>query len=149
MTHLNCDHVSGIHDFLNKKILFSREEYEYSHTNHIRYGKLLKSRTFDYINFKDDEQAIFGKSSDIFGNESVIAYLMPTQFARSVIYKITENSKYYFIIGDNGYMKELWEKGILPGVLYDSDNMLKCLKWIKDKSEDKNCLGILCAHENM
>lgn len=128
MTHLDCDHISGIYDFPNKKIFCSREEHKYSHINRIRYGKLLKNRTFDYIDFKDDEKAIFGKSSDIFGDGSVIAYLTPTHSAGSVIYKIIEDNKYYLVVGDNGYMKESWEKGILPGVLYDSGNMLKCLK---------------------
>lgn len=40
-------------------------------------------------------------------------------------------------------------KGILPGALYNPDTMLKCLEWIKEKSKDKNCLGVLCAHEYM
>ena len=147
MTHLDCDHVSGVHDFKEKKVLCAKEEYEYACKNSIRYGKLLNGLVFQYINFKDDTTAIFGKSSDIFGDGSVIAYLTPTHSAGSVIYKITENEKYYLIVGDNGYMKASWEKGILPGPLYHSDNMLKCLKWIKEKSKDQNCLGVLCAHE--
>lgn len=149
MTHLDCDHVSGVHDFSEKKIICSREEYEYAQKNAIRYGRLLKGLTFEYIDFKADAQAIFGKSSDVFGDGSVIAYLTPTHSAGSVIYKITENGKYYLVVGDNGYMKESWEKGILPGPLYNPDNMLKCLEWINEKSKDKNCLGVLCAHERM
>lgn len=96
----------------------------------------MNGLTFEYIDFKEDVHAIFGKSSDIFGDGSVIAYLTPTHSASSVIYKIAENGKYYLVVGDNGYMKESWEKGILPGPLYDSDHMLKCLEWIKDKSQD-------------
>lgn len=149
MTHLDCDHVSGVHDFTEKKIICAREEYEYAHKNGIRYGKLLKGLTFEYIDFRADTQAIFGKSSDVFGDGSVIAYLTPTHSAGSVIYKIMENGKYYLVVGDNGYMKASWEKGILPGPLYNADNMMKCLKWIKGKSKDKNCLGVLCAHEHM
>lgn len=71
MTHLDCDHVSGVHDFKGKKIVCAREEYE-------------------YIKFKKDDAAVFGKSSDIFGDGSVIAYLTPTHSAGSVIYRITE-----------------------------------------------------------
>ena len=129
MTHLDCDHVSGVHDFKGKKIVCAREEYE-------------------YIKFKKDDAAVFGKSSDIFGDGSVIAYLTPTHSAGSVIYRITEAGKYYLLVGDNGYMEASWQEGILPGPLYDSDNMLKCLKWIKKESENINCLGVLCAHEH-
>ena len=149
MTHLDCDHVSGVHDFKEKKIICAKEEYEYAQKNSIRYGKLLKGLSFQYIDFSTDTEAIFGKSADIFEDGSVIAYLTPTHSAGSVIYKIIENGEYYLIVGDNGYMKESWENGILPGPLYSSENMLKCLKWIKEKSKDKNCLGILCAHEYM
>lgn len=146
MTHLDCDHVSGAHDLAEKKVLCAREEYEYARKNVLRYGKLLNGLTFEYIAFQADAQALFGRSSDIFGDGSVIAYLTPTHSAGSVIYKITENETYYLVVGDNGYMKESWEKGILPGPLYSADNMLKCLEWIKEKSKDKNCLGVFCAH---
>ena len=72
------------------------------------------------------------KSSDIFGDGSVIAYLTPTHSAGSVIYKIVENEKFYLVVGDNGYMKKFWENGILPGPLYDEQNMQKCLAWINE-----------------
>ena len=147
MTHLDCDHISGVHDFPGPKIICAKEEYAYAQKNSIRYGKLLNGLTFDYIDFKADTQAIFVKSSDIFGDSSVIAYLTPTHSAGSVIYKIAENGKYYLVVGDNGYMKASWEEGILPGPLYHSNNMLKCLEWIKASSKDKNCLGVFCAHE--
>lgn len=147
MTHLDSDHVSGVHDFTDARVICSKEEHEYAHKNGIRYGKLLNGLDFEYIDFKADDMAVFGVSSDIFSDGSVIAYLTPTHSAGSVIYKITENGKYYLVVGDNGYMKASWEKGILPGPLYNADNMLKCLEWIKEKSRDKNCLGVLCAHE--
>jgi N-acyl homoserine lactone hydrolase len=147
MTHLDCDHISGIHDFPNMKVICSKEEYKYATKNRIRYGKLLNGLNFECIDFKEDENAIFGKSSDIFGDGSVIAYLTPTHSAGSVIYKIREDKNYYLVVGDNGYMKESWENGVLPGPMYDENNMRKCLAWINDISKDPKCLGILCAHE--
>ena len=81
--------------FYREKIICAREEYEYAHKNRIRYGKLLNGLTFEYIDFKADAQTIFGESSDIFGDGSVITYLTPTHSAGSLIYKITENGKYY------------------------------------------------------
>ena len=30
MTHLDCDHVSGVHDFMDKRVICSREEHEYA-----------------------------------------------------------------------------------------------------------------------
>lgn len=147
MTHLDCDHVSGVHDFTGERVLCAKEEYDYAHKSRVRYGKLLDGLEFEYISFSDDPEAPFGKSSDIFGDGSVIAYLTPTHSAGSVVYKITENGKYYLVVGDNGYMKASWENGILPGPLFNAQNMLKCLAWINAKSKESECLGILCAHE--
>lgn len=149
MTHLDCDHISGVRDFADKKIICAKEEYDYAKKSimRLRYGKLLEGLKFEYIDFKKDISAIFGKSSDIFGDGSVIAYLTPTHSAGSVIYKITDGKQYYLVVGDNGYMKDSWEKGILPGPLYNANNMLKCLAWIKEHSKRKECLGVLCAHE--
>lgn len=147
MTHLDSDHVSGVHDFAGKRVLCAKEEYDYARKSKIRYGKLLDGLEFEFISFEDDQTAPFGKAADIFGDGSVIAYLTPTHSAGSVIYKITENGKYYLIVGDNGYMKASWENGILPGLLFNADNMLKCLAWINEKSKDSACIGVMCAHE--
>lgn len=145
MTHLDCDHVSGVHDFINKKVLCAKEEYEYAQKNCIRYGKLLDGLKFEYIDFVENPDAVFGKSADIFGDGSVIAYLTPTHSAGSVIYKITENGRYYLVVGDNGYMNDSWEKGILPGPLYNVDNMRKCLMWLREKVKSQSVSGF-CAH---
>lgn len=146
MTHLDCDHASGLQDFKNQKVLCAKEEYEYARKNKIRYGKLIDDIAFEFICFQEDSNAVFGKSADIFGDGSVIAYITPTHSAGSVIYKITEDNKFYLIVGDNGYMNESWEKEILPGPLFNENNMLKCLKWIKQNSKAAHCLGVLCAH---
>lgn len=147
MTHLDCDHVSGVHDLTEIPVFCSREEYEYAKKKRLRYGKLIFGIDFKFLNFKYDENAIFKRSADVFGDGSVIAYLTPTHSAGSVIYKISEGGYYYLIVGDNGYMKASWEEGILPGPLYNAKNMLLCLQKIKKMSEDKNCLGVYCAHE--
>ena len=76
---------------LQRKKICTREEYEHAQKNGIQYGKLLNGLTFEYIDFKADAQAILGKSSDVFGDGSVMAYLTPTHSAGSVIYKITQH----------------------------------------------------------
>ena len=83
----------------------------------------------------------------MFDDGSVMAYLTPTHSAGSVVYKITEDERFALVVGDNGYMKASWLKGILPGPLYNAENMKHCLKWIKELSERPDCLGVYCAHE--
>jgi len=147
MTHLDCDHASGLKDFSNIPIYVSKEEYDYSQSNRIRYRQFVDGYDYLFFEFKDDPLAPFKKSMDIFGDGSVIAYLTPTHSAGSVIYKINENDKFALIIGDNGYNKDSWKKGILPGLLYNEENAKLCLSWIKEQSEKENCIGIFCAHD--
>ena len=147
MTHLDCDHASGLKDFKNIPIYVSKEEYNSSQKDRIRYGSFVDGYNYSFFDFKDDPLAPFNKSMDIFGDNSVIAYLTPTHSAGSVIYKINEGDKFALIVGDNGYNEDSWKKGILPGVIYNKENTKKILEWIKEQSEKENCLGIYCAHD--
>ena len=147
MTHLDCDHASGLKDFKNIPIYVSKEEYNASQKDRIRYGSFADGYNYSFFDFKDDPLAPFNKSMDIFGDNSVIAYLTPTHSAGSVIYKINEGDKFALIVGDNGYNEDSWKKGILPGVIFNKENTKKILEWIKEQSEKDNCLGIYCAHD--
>ena len=147
MTHLDCDHVSGLHDFDGMTVYTSRAEFDYAAKKRLRFGDLVKGREYRFLDFRSDEKAPFGQSCDLFGDGSIVAYLTPTHSAGSVIYKVSDADGFALIVGDNGYMKDSWQKGILPGPLYHAENMKHCLKWIKEQSERPDCLGVYCAHE--
>jgi len=147
MTHLDCDHVSGLKDFPDMPVYVAEEELAYAIRNRIRYGNLINGHDYTFLNFTDDLAAPFGKSADIFKDGSIIAYYTPTHSAGSTIYRISENGVFYLIVGDNGYNEQSWEKGLLPGPLYNADNMRKCLNWIKEQSNKENCAVVLCAHD--
>ena len=147
MTHLDCDHVSGLRDFSGIDIYTSAEEIAFAAKKKMRYGKLVKGYDLQTFVFKDDKRAPFDKSCDVFGDGSALAYLTPTHSEGSVIYRISDAEGFALIVGDNGYMKDSWLKGILPGPLYNAENMKHCLKWIKEQSERPDCLGVYCAHE--
>ena len=147
MTHLDCDHVSGLHDFDGITVYTSQAEFDYAAKKRLRYGDLVKGREYRFMDFKADEKAPFGLSCDLFGDGSIVAYLTPTHSAGSVIYRISDADGFALIVGDNGYMNDSWLKGILPGPLYNADNMKRCLKWIKEQCERPDCLGVYCAHE--
>ena len=147
MTHLDCDHVSGLHDFSGYEMYTSATELQYARKDRLRYGKLLDGLSFSTLVFKPEDSAPFGFSCDFFGDVSVIAYLTPTHSAGSVIYKITDDNRFALIVGDNGYREESWQQGLLPGPMYNAENMKKCLSWIRSMSELRDCFGIFCAHD--
>ena len=80
---------------------------------------------------------------DIFGGNSVIAYLIPTHSAWSVIYRVNDGDKFALLVWDNGYNEDSWKKGYLPELMHDEENMKACLQWIKEQSEKENCLKII------
>lgn len=147
MTHLDSDHVSGLKDFSGIPIYASGEEIRAARKHRVRYGGLADGYKILALQFADDPSAPFGKSADLFGDGSIIAYLTPTHSEGSVIYRVAEGDSFALIVGDNGYMADSWEKGLLPGPLYDADNMRKCLEWIRKQSLEKNCKGLYCAHD--
>ena len=147
MTHLDCDHASGLADFSNIPIYVSKEEYDYSQSNRIRYGSFVDGFNYSFFEFKDDPEAPFKKSMDIFGDNSVIGYFTPTHSAGSVIYRVNDGDKFALFVGDNGYNEDSWKKGILPGLMYNEENTKAVLQWIKEQSEKENCLNVYCAHD--
>lgn len=147
MTHLDCDHVCGLTDFSGIPVYASGEEIAYAKRKRIRYGRLPECHEYRRLPFREDSSAPFGKSADVFGDGSVIAYLTPTHSAGSVIYKVSEGERFALIVGDNGYKEDSWKKGLLPGPLYNASNMKKCLAWINSQSLLHSCIGIYCAHD--
>lgn len=75
MTHLDSDHASGLNDFIGVPVYASGEEIEAVKKNGMRYGKLTSNILINAISFAVDENAPFGRSADVFGDGSVIAYL--------------------------------------------------------------------------
>ena len=147
MTHLDSDHVSGLQDFNGIPIYASEEEIRAASKNRLRYGKLTEGKVINALRFADDTSAPFGKSLDFFEDGSVVAYLTPTHSVGSVVYKIAVEDRFALIVGDNGYKEDAWENGVLPGPLYNAENMKKCLNWINEESQKQNCDGVYCAHD--
>ena len=147
MTHLDCDHISGLCDIGRVPIFTSREEVAFAQKRRLRYGGLTKGYDYRFIDFVIDSTAPFGLSADLFGDGSVTAYLTPTHSAGSVIYRMADASGFALLVGDNGYNEASWKQGRLPGPLFNADNMRHCLDWINKQSQSVGCLGIFCAHD--
>ncbi len=147
MTHLDCDHASGLQDFADIPVYTCQDELSYARKQKLRYGNLIAEQNFQLLYWKEDEEAPFGYSCDVFLDGSCIAYMTPTHSAGSVIYKIVDGENFALVVGDNGYQRSSWENLELPGPLYDAANMQKILAWIFMMAQDEKCLGILCAHD--
>jgi N-acyl homoserine lactone hydrolase len=149
MTHLDCDHASGLDAFKGfRPVLVSHEEVQYAKENKIRYNdRLWRGIDITCIDFRKDDDAPFGLSSDIFSDGSLTAYLVPGHSKGSVVYVGREGERYFAIVGDTGYNLRSWTELRMPGVVYDKENLLRGLEWVRSMLDDENCAGVFCAHD--
>lgn len=149
LTHLDCDHASGLDGVSKAKNIYcSEEEYNHSLKKDVRYNPAFwKDVKLQTLNMKNDEKAPFKKSCDLFGDGSVVAVLTPGHSEGSLAVLAKGDKGYAAFVGDDSYNRHSWEEQKLPGPIYNKDDMRKTLKWVKSLSEDKECIGIYAAHD--
>lgn len=150
LTHLDCDHASGLVGVKTaKRIICSKEEWRHAlHGHDVRYNKAfwrdVRMTTFDMA---DDPAAPFGKSCDVFGDGSIKAVLTPGHSEGSVAVIARGETGYAAFVGDDSYNRHSWEEAKLPGPVYDKKAMKQTLNWVRTLSEDADCIGIYAAHD--
>ena len=149
LTHLDCDHVSGLSGVKNAKHIYcSAEEWAHAQRHDVRYKpSFWKGVNIETFDMTDDETAPFGRSCDVFGDGSVKAVLTPGHSEGSEAVIVRGDTGYAAFVGDDSYNRASWEQQKLPGPLYNAENMKKTLRWVKSLSEDADCIGIYAAHD--
>ncbi len=149
LTHLDCDHASGLVALKGAKHVFcSAEEWAEAQTANVRYrSQLWEGVDIACLEMADDSAAPFGKSCDVFGDGSIMAYLTPGHTKGSVAVLARGETGYAAFVGDDSYNRHSWEDQKLPGPLDDADAMKRTLAWVRGFSQDPACLGIYAAHD--
>lgn len=149
LTHMDIDHDSGLRLVKSaRRLLASEEELQAVNSHQIRYvQRPLKKVSLKPIPFKDDITAPFGKSWDMFNDNSIIIYFTPGHSQGSVSLKVSGSNGFALIVGDTGYNRRSWSELCIPGPVYDRQAMKKALIWVQMQGSRKNCLAILAAHD--
>ena len=149
LTHLDCDHVSGLLPLKEVKHIYcSQEEWGHAQKKDVRYRKAFwKSAHVEMLAMQDDPKAPFGKSCDLFGDGSVRVIFTPGHSEGSVAILAYDGGNYAAFVGDDSYNRHSWEELKLPGPVYDEKEMLTTLKWVQSLSKDPACIGIYAAHD--
>lgn len=150
LTHLDCDHVSGIGDLKGAKHFYAaKEELERAALPNPRYkNSLWQNVNIEPINMNYDSHVPFGKSCDLFGDGSVKIVFTPGHSAGTVCVLVEDNGKIALIAGDNGYSEKSWTDLVLSGPIYNIQNMKISLRWINKIYQSENCVGVLTSHGN-
>lgn len=150
-THLDCDHISGSDGIKDaSRILVSREELLAAKSRNPRYRpSLWESIEFECLDMKVDPAAPFNCSADIYGDGTLVAYLVPGHTAGSVVViaRDKETNAFAIIAGDTGYNADSWKDLQLPGPLYNKENMYRSLAFVRERMLADNCIGAFAAHD--
>lgn len=149
LTHLDCDHASGLIPMKGAKHIFcSEEEWMHAQKRDVRYNPALwKGVHMEILPMQDDAEAPFGKSCDLFGDGSIRVILTPGHSEGSVAVLARGETGYAAFIGDDSYNRHSWEEQKLPGPVYNIPDMRKTLQWVQKLSKDPACIGIYAAHD--
>ncbi|MBM6991112.1 N-acyl homoserine lactonase family protein [Mobilibacterium timonense] len=149
LTHLDCDHASGLDGVAEAGHIFcSKEEWAHAQTRDVRYRpSFWKGVSIETLNMSDDPEAPFGKSCDLFSDGSIMVVLTPGHSEGSVAVLAGDESGYAAFIGDDSYNRHSWEEQKLPGPVFDVDAMRTTLRWVRELSHDPRCIGIYAAHD--
>lgn len=150
LTHLDCDHASGLIPMKNAKHIYcSKEEWAHAKTKDVRYNpSFWKGVRIENFTWEDDPEAPFGKSCDLFQDGSIRIILTPGHSEGSVAVLAKGETGYAAFVGDDSYNRHSWEDLKLPGPVFNVDEMKKTLQWVQSLSKDPDCIGIYAAHDS-
>lgn len=149
LTHLDCDHVSGLHLVKNAKAIYAcKEELARAEKKSPRYNNdFWQNIDVAPLPMGYDSKAPFGKSCDLFGDGSVRAIYTPGHSAGSICVIIKDNDKLALFTGDTGYSEESWKELIVPGLFSNLQNLKISLRWVNKMHEREDCAGIFTSHD--
>ncbi len=149
MTHMDIDHDSGLRLVRDaRRILVSPEEWAALRSGQARYARRpWKGVPLGRMPLKDDPNAPFGRSWDVWGDGSVLVLLTPGHTQGSVSVRVSGGNGFALIVGDTGYNRDSWASLRLPGPVYDKAVMKNALAWVRRMRQDPGCLAVLAAHD--
>ena len=149
LTHMDCDHASGIRLVKDaKKIMISEEEFKSVKKGNIRYkNRFWEDVNVEYFKMKASEYGPFKRAYDVFGDGSVLMVDAKGHTEGNIIVMVKNHGKFILLTGDCGYQKESWESLRLPGPLSNKGQMIESLKWVRNMSHKENCVGLFATHD--
>lgn len=154
ISHLDCDHANGLSAFKDaKNILVSKADLDHiPHTGFVGKTRFQKKwwegvdlQTFEW----NGTEGPAGKSYDMFGDGSVVLINIPGHSEGLCAMKLTnEKGHFVLLVSDGGYATKSWTEMISSGISENKKQQIKSLRWIKQMSEDQNCIACIANHDS-
>lgn len=150
LSHMHCDHVSGLKHVANaKKILVSEPEWRSANRTPMVYlpheWKGVNVETYQY---EESGVGPFGESFDVFGDGSVLQVHTPGHAnGMSATLVRGSNGKFVLLAADVGYATRSWEEMLTPGICTNRKAAITSLGWVREQAHNVNCLEALANHD--
>jgi N-acyl homoserine lactone hydrolase len=154
MTHMHLDHASGISEFPDATFVLSEPEWEAATDGGQLRGYVKRQfnyafdyRTLDFESGQADSFASFGRSLDLFGDESVRLVFTPghTHGHMSLVLRLAAREA--LIAGDAIYTLKTLRDSHLPAVMADEHLFRRSLKEIQLYAEATPSALIVPGHD--
>lgn len=153
LTHLDCDHVSGVAQVRQARhILVADDEMQAamsgSTQSRVRYQSSQWRDVPMTIYQWNSDQGPFNRSYDLFGDHSVELINIPGHSPGLVAVKITNpDGQYVLLTSDGAYSERSWREMVLPGIGTNRNDQLKSLRWIREQCLSPRCVAALSTHD--
>lgn len=151
LTHLDPDHVSGVYSVRNaQRLLMPQEEYWWVGRSVYRMRQPWKpwfGLNYELFWYRGTHQGPLWWSYDMFGDGTIELVCLPGHDDGMCAVKIKNGKKFIILASDAAYTERSWREGIIPGFGFNKKSIKKSLDWLKEQSEDPNCLGIIANHD--
>lgn len=150
MSHLHCDHASGMSLIKDaKNILVSEEEWKIANKLPLVYlpheWKDVDVQTYQ---FKDSNIGPFHRSFDVFGDGSVLQVYTPGHASGMASTLIRgADGKYVLLAADVGYANTSWESMLTPGICTNRNFTIQSLGWVREMAHSSANLETLANHD--
>ena len=152
LTHLDCDHSNGLKLVASaKRILASRDEIDSVRRTpiaRVRYqSRWWEGTGIEFFDWSGTEGP-FGRSYDLFGDNSVSCIAIPGHADGLFAVKVTgEDGRFVLLFSDGGYASRSWQEMVVSGIANNREDQRRSLAWIREQSLDPRCVESLANHD--
>lgn len=151
LSHLHCDHVSGLrHVAKARHILVSEDEWKSANKLPLVYlPKQWRGIDVETYQYQNTNIGPYGKSYDLFGDGSLLQVYTPGHSAglTSTLIRGKDN-RYVLLASDVGYAQKSWEEMLTPGICINRKKAITSLGWVREKAHTVDCIAALANHDS-
>ncbi|WP_028778477.1 N-acyl homoserine lactonase family protein [Shimazuella kribbensis] len=145
ISHLDIDHISGIH-LLGDAKSFLVSEPEWNSAKSFQKAR-CEGITFETFSLEPIPFGPYHLGKDLFLDGLVYLVFTPghTEGLISVVARVKDG--WLLLTSDAGYSEKSWNQLILPGNSTNDQQALESLKWISSFSKRDDCVAVIANHD--